>query len=380
MVEKSSTEQIVAGPQGVIVLTSSITDSTIIGGGITNRGYPNEELAEHSSFEEIFYLLLHSELPTKDQLQSFCRDLHSLRSVPSDLKKMLEIIRKNATPIDVMKVIVSFMGILEKEKEDFSNQQHCAMRLIVMIGPALLYWYHFANSGLRISEFTGENDSIAENFMKLLTLQTKVDAELVRAYEAFLVTMADCNLGPPSTFTSRIVASTKSDYHSAISAAISAVKGVLHGGAFPAIFQYLRSFNSIADADRFLDNKLKNKDVVIGFGHREFKKGDPRFKIFKSWSDKLSLRNPEPNRQLEYAYHLQKRMIDEKNTHPNADLVGCILLDQLHIPTSLYLPVITMARMTGWSAHIFEQRANKKMISPTAKYVGVDLRHYPQKL
>ena len=229
---------------------------------LTYRGYSVFELVEHSDFEETIYLLLNGDLPTAEELGSFRRELYALRQIPSKLKIMLESIDKDTPSIDVMRLIVTVMGMLEKENNDFSNQKRCAMRLLVMTGPALLYWYHFANSGLRVSELTGENDSIAENFMKMLTMKKSIDPQLVKFLNVVMVGCAECGLSPPSIYASRITASTKSDYHSAICTYIGTWKGLLHGGASSAVFDYLIKIKSIAEADKFLDEKLKKKRVI----------------------------------------------------------------------------------------------------------------------
>lgn len=376
---KAKAKANIGGLKGVVAGDTSVSTVGVEGFGLTYRGYSIEELSQKSNFEEVFYLMLHKDLPTKAQLLAFTRELYSLRRIPSKLKKVLEVLGKDAHPMDITRTIVSVMGILESEESDFSNQQQCAMRLVALMGPAMLYWYHYAHSGIRISELTGENDSIAENYVKLLTLKSTADRDVVRAFDVSLILYAEHEFAA-STFACRITASTRADFHSSICTGIATLKGNLHGGANEAVLQYLKDIHSIEEANRFLDERFKTKGLIMGFGHRVYQTGDPRHKIIKEWSQILSHKSFGNKKLHDIACHIENRMVTEKKIHPNLDFFAALTYFQCQIPVSLYTPIFVISRTSGWAAHIFEQRANNKLIRPSSNYVGPQTRAYRERL
>jgi 2-methylcitrate synthase len=368
-----------AGLKGVVAGDTSISSVGVQGMGLTYRGYTIEDLAEKSNFEEVFYLLINGDLPSGAELAEFRRKLYAMRQLPEELKKILEYIKKDAHPMDICRTIASVMGMLEPEREDFSNQKECAMRLVALFGPAMLYWYHFANSGIRISENTGANDSTAENYMKLLLLTNKVDPDVVRAFDVSLILYAEHEFAA-STFAARTAASTRADFYSAIVTGISTLKGNLHGGANEAVLQYLKGINSIDEANKYLNANFEKKNLIMGFGHRVYQKGDPRHKLIKAWSERLTSK-PFGNKKLhDIACHIENRMVTEKKIHPNLDFFAAMTYYQSQIPVSLYTPIFVISRTSGWAAHIFEQRKNNKLIRPSSNYVGPQPKAYVQKL
>jgi 2-methylcitrate synthase len=368
-----------AGLKGVVAGDTSISSVGVQGMGLTYRGYTIEDLAEKSNFEEVFYLLINGDLPSGAELAEFRRKLYAMRQLPEELKKILEYIKKDAHPMDICRTIASVMGMLESEREDFSNQKECAMRLVALFGPAMLYWYHFANSGIRISENTGANDSTAENYMKLLLLTNKVDPDVVRAFDVSLILYAEHEFAA-STFAARTAASTRADFYSAIVTGISTLKGNLHGGANEAVLQYLKGINSIDEANKYLNANFEKKNLIMGFGHRVYQKGDPRHKLIKAWSERLTSK-PFGNKKLhDIACHIENRMVTEKKIHPNLDFFAAMTYYQSQIPVSLYTPIFVISRTSGWAAHIFEQRKNNKLIRPSSNYVGAQPKAYVQKL
>lgn len=370
-----STAANAAGLKGIIAGDTTISSVGVAGMGLTYRGYTIEELSQKSTFEEVLYLMLNERLPTKPELEQYKTELVALRTIPVELKKVLEVIKKNGHPMDICRTIVSVLGMIEQEKEDFSNQKHLAMRLVAVLGPAMLYWYHFAHSGIRINENTG-SDSIASNYMKLLTLSSQVDPDVVRAFDVSLILYAEHEFAA-STFAARTTASTRADLHSAICTGIATLKGNLHGGANEAVIQYLQHIKSIPEADTFLNDQYKNKKLVMGFGHRVYQKGDPRHAIIKQWSEKLS-KKPfgQPNLHA-IACHIEDRMVKEKKIHPNLDFFAAMVYYQSGIPVSLYTPIFVISRTSGWAAHIFEQRRNNKLIRPSSNYIGPQQRPLP---
>ena len=368
-----------AGLKGVVAGDTSISSVGVQGMGLTYRGYTIEDLAEKSNFEEVFYLLINGDLPSGAELAEFRRKLYAMRQLPEELKKILEYIKKDAHPMDICRTIASVMGMLEPEREDFSNQKECAMRLVALFGPAMLYWYHFANSGIRISENTGANDSTAENYMKLLLLANKVDPDVVRAFDVSLILYAEHEFAA-STFAARTAASTRADFYSAIVTGISTLKGNLHGGANEAVLQYPKGINSIDEANKYLNANFEKKNLIMGFGHRVYQKGDPRHKLIKAWSERLTSK-PFGNKKLhDIACHIENRMVTEKKIHPNLDFFAAMTYYQSQIPVSLYTPIFVISRTSGWAAHIFEQRKNNKLIRPSSNYVGPQPKAYVQKL
>lgn len=375
----AKTSESTAGLKGIIAGDTTISTVGVAGIGLTYRGYSIEDLSEKATFEEVFYLLLHEDLPTKAQLADFQRQIVERRSVPCELKKVLEVIRKEAHPMDITRTIVSVMGMLESEKEDFSNQKDCAVRLVAMLGPAMLYWYHFANSGIRINEHTGPQDSVAANYMKLLTLQTHIDADVVRAFDVSLILYAEHEFAA-STFAARTAASTMADFHSAVTTGVSTLKGNLHGGANEAVLQYLQTLGTIEEANKYLEDKFAKKKLIMGFGHRVYQKGDPRHKIIKLWSEKLTKTTFGNKKLHDIACHIESRMVNEKKIFPNLDFFAAMTYYQCGIPVSLYTPIFVISRTSGWAAHIFEQRKNNKLIRPSSNYIGPKTREFPNKL
>ena len=378
MSDKKNTGHQAGGLKGVVAGDTSISTVGIADIGLTYRGYTIEDLADKSTFEEVLYLMLHDDLPNPSQLNELHQQLVKARKIPDDLKKILEVIRKDAHPMDITATIVCTMGMLEPEKSDFSNQKECAVRLVGVLGPAMLYWYHFAVSGIRINEDTG-NDSVASNYMKLLTLRKSVDADVVRAFDVSLILYAEHEFAA-STFAARTTASTMSTIHSCITTGICTLKGNLHGGANEAVLQYLKTLNTIGDADVYLNDKFKHNQLIMGFGHRVYRKGDPRHKLVKQWSEKLTSK-PFGNKKLhDIACHIESRMVSEKKIHPNLDFFAAMTYYQCEIPVSLYTPIFVISRTSGWSAHIFEQRKNNKLIRPSSNYIGPQTKPFPQKL
>lgn len=363
------------GLEGIEAGESSIATVGISGRGLNYRGYTIEDLAHSSTFEEVAYLLLHGELPNQAEYKEFTSELWGMREVPKDLVKILEAIPKQAHPMDVMRTISSCMGLFEPETEDRSNQMQVVMRLIAVFGPALLYWYHFSQSGIRINLEVNPNDSIAQNFMKLLTLSNQVDPDVVRAVDVSLILYAEHDFAA-STFAARITASTLADMHSAITTGISTLKGKLHGGANEAAMHFLKDIRSIEQADEVTQRMFNNKELIMGFGHRVYKKGDPRHDLVKEWSKKLSTKEFGDQILFNVSDYIEKIMFEKKGMHPNLDYFAASTYHQCGIPTFLFTPIFVISRSTGWAAHVLEQRSKNRLIRPISKYVGPGTRKY----
>ena len=362
------------GLDGIIAGESKI--STVgLGFGLNYRGYNIEDLARYASFEEVAYLLLIGELPNTQELAAFRERISNNRAIPPSLKSVIELMPKTSHPMEVTRTITSFLGVIEPETTQ-NDQLKIAIRLIAVLGPAICYWYHFSNFGKRINEITAKSDSIAANFMKLLLQKDEIDPIVERTMDVSLILYAEHDFNA-STFAARVTVSTKSDFYSGIVSGIGALRGNLHGGANEAAQEFLEKIGSIEEAEKILNESYAKKKLIMGFGHRVYKKQDPRSGIIKEYSKKLTEHGPNPNKLLfDVSEYIENRMIKEKNKHTNLDFYSASAYHQMGVPTYLFTPIFVISRTTGWAAHIFEQRLNKKLIRPVSEYVGPQPREY----
>ena len=339
------------------------------GTGLTYRGYDISELAVHASFEEVAYLIFFGELPTADELAAYRTKLKGLRGLPAALKAVLERIPASAHPMDVMRTGCSMLGNLEPEG-DFANQQEVASRLLGAMPSIINYWYRFSHDGVRIDEDTDE-DSIAGHFLATLTGEPPSDL-FRRVMDVSLILYAEHEFNA-STFTARVCASTLSDMHSCVTGAIGSLRGPLHGGANEAAMALIEQFDSPGAAAEAVRGMLRRKEVIMGFGHAIYRTSDPRNTIIKSWAERLAT---EVNDELLYPVScaVEKVMWDEKELFANADFFHASAYHFMGIPTKLFTPIFVCSRVSGWTAHVMEQRVNNRIIRPSADYVGPEPR------
>ncbi|WP_153447168.1 bifunctional 2-methylcitrate synthase/citrate synthase [Vibrio algicola] len=336
------------------------------GTGLTYRGYDITDLAQHAQFEEVAHLLLRGHLPNSLELENYLQQLKSLRGLPQALIAALELIPANAHPMDVMRTGCSILGNLEME-EDFSQQLDATERMLALFPAIICYWYRFSHDGVRIETDDQTEDSIGGYFLKMLT--DKPSTELQRqVMHCSLVLYAEHEFNA-STFTARVCASTLSDIHSCITAAIGTLRGPLHGGANEAAMAMIEQWHSTQQAEHELMNMLANKEKVMGFGHAIYRESDPRNALIKHWSKVLS-ESVGDSHLYAVSERVEAVMKREKNLFCNADFFHASAYHFLDIPTKLFTPIFVMSRLTGWAAHVFEQRANNRIIRPSADYVG----------
>jgi 2-methylcitrate synthase len=341
------------------------------GAGLTYRGYTIEDLAANAKFEEVAYMLLYGELPTQDVLTAYETRLTGMRDLPEALKKVLEAIPKETHPMDVMRTGCSMLGNLEPETS-FDEQHQAADRLLASLPAIICYWYRFSHDGVRISTDTGE-DSIGGHFLKMLSDESPSD--LHRAVmNASLILYAEHEFNA-STFTARVCAATLSDMYSCITGAIGSLRGPLHGGANEAAMELIEKFGSVAEVEGELDAMLARKDLIMGFGHAIYRTSDPRNAVIKDWSSKLAAENGDTT-LYDISCKIADTLWDRKALFPNADFFHASAYNYMGIPTKIFTPIFVMSRLTGWAAHVMEQRSNNRLIRPSADYIGPSIRPY----
>ena len=341
------------------------------GAGLTYRGYDIADLVDQSNFEEVAYLLLHGQLPTRAELDAYVTKLKSMRGLPDELKTVLEIIPKDAHPMDVQRTGVSFLGNIEPEG-DFSNQAETADRLLATLPSMLLYWHRFHTDGIRINTET-DDDSVAGHFLHML--HDEPPSEMHRkCLDTTLVLYAEHEFNA-STFAGRVITGTLSDMHSAVTGAIGALRGPLHGGANEAAMELIQKFSSPEEATEGVHGMLERKELIMGFGHRVYTTSDPRNAVNKQMSKTLA--EEEGDMTLyDVSEAVEKVMWDEKKLFANADFFAASVYHFMGIPTYLFTPIFVCSRITGWAAHVMEQRADNKLIRPAADYIGPGLQTF----
>jgi len=341
------------------------------GAGLTYRGYDIYDLADNASFEEVAYLLMHDKLPNQAELDSYITKLKTLRGLPEQLRQVLEMIPGDTHPMDVLRSAVSILGNIEPEGE-FSNQSQVADRLLACLPSMLLYWHRFHSDGKRIDVET-DDDGVSAHFLHML--HDKAPSELHRkTLDTTLILYAEHEFNA-STFAARVITGTLSDFHSAVTGAIGALRGPLHGGANEAAMELIQKFSTPEEATAGVLEMLARKDKIMGFGHRVYTTSDPRNSVNKRMSKVLS--DEVGDTQL-YAVSeaVEKVMWDEKKLFANADFFAASVYHFMGIPTYLFTPIFVCSRITGWAAHIMEQRSDNKLIRPAADYIGPGLQKW----
>ena len=354
-----------AGLRGQVAGQTSLSTVGQAGAGLTYRGYDVIDLAEHCEFEEIAFLLIYGHLPNKSELQDYKNVLANLRDLPNNLKKALEELPSSSHPMDVMRTGCSVLGCLETEI-NFSDQNNHINRMLAIFPSIIAYWYRFSHNGVRINTVT-DDSTIGGHFLSLLH-DKKPSKLFERVMNVSLILYAEHEFNA-STFTARVCASTLTDMHSTISAAIGTLRGPLHGGANEMAMEMIEKFSSPDQAEKEILGMLQKKEKIMGFGHAIYKEKDPRNEIIKNWSKKLS---EDFGDTLLYpvSVRCEEVMWREKKLFCNADFFHASAYHFMGIPTKLFTPIFVMSRVSGWTSHVKEQRENNRIIRPSAEYTG----------
>jgi len=354
-----------AGLRGQVAGETALCTVGKTGTGLTYRGHDISVLAEKATFEEVAFLLLKGHLPTQVELDAYINKIKSLRDLPQALKDVLERIPATAHPMDVMRTGCSMLGNLETET-DFSQQDEAIDRLLALLPSIICYWYRFSHDEVRIDTALYD-DSIGGHFLHMLSGDYPDDL-FTKVMNVSLILYAEHEFNA-STFTARVCASTLSDMHSCITAAIGSLRGPLHGGANEAAMDMIENWQSPDEAEREILGMLARKEKIMGFGHAVYSESDPRNAIIKSWAEKLAA---EVGDTVLYpvSVRCEEVMWREKKLFCNADFFHASAYHFMGIPTKLFTPIFVMSRITGWAAHVKEQRANNRIIRPSAEYVG----------
>lgn len=367
------TKKKTGGLAGVVAGDSSICLCSAEDENLLYRGYSIQDLATHASFEEVAWLLLRGNLPKSEELIAYKQQLREMRDLPPSIKKILEQIPASANMMDVLRTGCSALGTIEPETPD-TPPFYIADRLIASFPSMLFYWYHFHKDGRSINLTTSE-ETLAGQILRLYDGKTPVEAYR-RCLDVSLVLYAEHEFNA-STFTVRTIASTLSDFYSAICGGIGALRGPLHGGANEQAMELIQKFKNPEQAEKGIKERLEEKKLIMGFGHRIYTTSDPRSSVIKWWAEKLS-QTANDGYLFKIAEAMERVMWDEKHLFPNLDFYSALAYHFCQIPTPIFTPLFVMSRIAGWSAHLLEQRANNKLIRPVSHYIGPEKRswHY----
>jgi len=363
----------VKGLAGVAVGETAIC--TVTGdkesGGLFYRGYTLEDLCSNCEWEEIGYLLTRGKLPNRDELGDYRSKLESFREIPDEVKTILEQLPKEAHPMDILKIGACLMGMWYPETSTDRKGAIDALDLLTATySSILLYHYHFTTNGLQIKTQGNPGDSVARHFLRLLSPeQTEPDRVNVNAMNVSLICYSEHEFNA-STFACRVTTSTLSDTFSAICTGIGTLRGPLHGGANEEAMRLIEQFSNPEEALEFVQGMLDRRELVMGFGHRVYKHGDPRNKVIKEFAERMVKQYPKKKHLVEISQAIEKFIFEKKGMHANVDFWTAPVYNIMGIPTQFFTPLFVIARTAGWGAHLIEQRENNRIMRPTAIYNG----------
>ena len=360
-------DEIKKGLLGIVVDETEVSKVMPEINSLTYRGYAAQDLCEYCRFEEVAYLILNKDLPNTIQLRKFEKEEKNHRELSTNLYEIIKHMPKKSHPMDVARTAVSVMGLEYKETQDSSHEANMrkALRIFAKTPTALAAFYRI-RKGKKIIK-PKKNLTFAENFFYMCFGKVP-RKEIVKAFDVSLILYAEHSFNV-STFTARTITSSLSDIHGAITGAIASLKGPLHGGANEEVMHMMSKIKKPENALKWINNALKNKEVVMGFGHRVYKSGDSRVPTMRKYFGKFA--KLKKDKKFEKIYDIvEKVMIREKNIHPNVDYPTGPTYHLMGFDTDFFTPIFVISRITGWSAHIMEQHAANKLIRPLASYKG----------
>ena len=355
------------GLLGIVVDETTVSQVMPDINSLTYRGYAVQDLCEKCSFEEVAYLVLNKELPNKKQLKKFVKQLEKNRSISINLREIIKHMPKKAHPMDVARTVVSVMGL--EDKETTNNSPEANMRKAIRIfakTPTAIAAFFRARKGKNVIP-PKKKLSFSENFFHMCFGKVP-EKEIVKAFDVSLILYAEHSFNV-STFTARTITSSLSDIHGAITGAIASLKGPLHGGANEEVMYMLKKIKTPKNAKKWILKAIKNRELVMGFGHRVYRKGDSRVPTMKKYYYRVAEILKEKNLPT-ISKIIEDIMIEKKNIYPNVDYPTGPTYHLMGFDTDFFTPIFVISRITGWSAHIMEQHAANKLIRPLSKYSG----------
>jgi citrate synthase len=357
-----------AGLEDIVAGSSSICDVDGLKGRLIYQGYDIHDLAEHSTFEEVIYLLWYGRLPTKTEFETISKELRGNRALPKEVIAAMKTFPKNAEPMEVLRTATSMLSFYDPDDADNSRQANIrkATRLVSKLPTIVAYWDNIRNGKEPVAP--NEQVNLAANFLYMLKNGKMPDDVSTKSLDIALILHADHELNA-STFAARVAAATLTDMHSATVAAIGTLKGPLHGGANQEVIKMLLEIKTEENVEPFIRKVFEEHRKIMGFGHRVYKTEDPRAHHLRLMSEELGKITGD-SKWFKMSRHIEEMVLKEKQLNANVDFYSASVYYMLGIPTDLFTPIFAMSRMSGWAAHILEQYSNNRLIRPRAEYTG----------
>lgn len=365
--EKEDETQVIRGLEGVVAAETDISYVDGVNGDLYYKGYNIHDLADTCTFTEVAYLLLNGNLPTEEQLDAFRIQTVSEMRLPSQVIKMMEIMPPSSHPMDVLRTVVSALSYFDHDTKSntLEANHHKAVRLIAQVPTIVAHLYRIRRGESILSP--DPNSRLAVNILYMFHGKIPSDVH-VRAMDQLLLLHADHGMNA-STFSARVTASTHADMHAAITSAIGTLSGPLHGGANERVMKMLREINNIEEVDEYIESMLAQGLRVMGFGHRVYKKEDPRARHLRKASEELGALSGD-KKYFDISHRIEDIVMEKKGIYPNVDFYSATVQHALGIPEEFYTTIFAASRISGWVAHVLEQYKNNRLIRPTSKYIG----------